>query len=275
MQFQLIAAKPPSMPLLNRILPHVNWAGLWTLYKKEIGRFLKVYNQTLIAPMVNAMLFLAIFMLAFGRNVVEIQGIPFGQFMGAGLIMMTMIQQAFANTSSSLIMGKVLGTVIDYLMPPISPGEMLFAMVMAGITRGLAVGLMVWIAVWAFTPLYVEHVWIILFYSISACLLLSLLGMIGGIIADSFDQMAAITSYLITPLAFLSGTFYSVNDLPKIWYVITHMNPFFYMIDGFRYGMTGYTDGSMLFGAAFITAGNLLLWIIAYTMLRKGYKIKT
>ena len=138
-----------------------NWPGLWTLYKKEIGRFLKVYNQTLIAPMVNAMLFLAIFMLAFGGNVREVQGVPFGQFMGAGLIMMTMIQQSFANTSSSLIMGKVLGTVIDYLMPPISAGEMLFAMVMAGVTRGLMVGFMVWISVWVFSPIYVEHFWVL------------------------------------------------------------------------------------------------------------------
>lgn len=254
---------------------NTNWAGLWTLYKKEVGRFLKVYNQTLIAPMVNAMLFLAIFMLAFGGDVKEIQGVPFGQFMGAGLIMMTMIQQAFANTSSSLIMGKVLGTVIDYLMPPISAGEMLFAMVMAGITRGLAVGVMVWISVWVFSPIYIMHFGVIIFYSISACLLLSLLGMIGGIIADSFDQMAAITSYVITPLAFLSGTFYSVNNLPVFWYYVTHANPFFYMIDGFRYGMTGYTDGSMAFGAAFITVSNIVLWIVAYSTLKRGCKIKT
>ena len=252
-----------------------NWPGLWTLYKKEIGRFLKVYNQTLIAPMVNAMLFLAIFMLAFGGNVREVQGVPFGQFMGAGLIMMTMIQQSFANTSSSLIMGKVLGTVIDYLMPPISAGEMLFAMVMAGVTRGLMVGFMVWISVWVFSPIYVEHFWVVLFYTVSACLLLSLLGMISGIIAESFDQMAAITSYIITPLSFLAGTFYSVHRLPHVWYIITHFNPFFYMIDGFRYGMTGYSDGNMALGITFITVGNVVLWITAYTILNKGYKIKT
>lgn len=263
------------MSIALAMLKNTNWPGLWTLYKKEVGRFLKVYNQTLIAPMVNAMLFLAIFMLAFGRSVTEVQGVPFGQFMGAGLIMMTMIQQAFANTSSSLIMGKVLGTVIDYLMPPISPGEMLFAMVMAGITRGLAVGVMVWVSVWVFSPIYILHFGVVLFYAISASLMLSLLGLISGIIADSFDQMAAITSYIITPLAFLSGTFYSVNHLPKIWYYITHANPFFYMIDGFRYGMTGYTDGSMAFGAVFITISNIALWFVCYHLLRKGYKIKT
>ena len=253
----------------------VNWPGLWTLYKKEIGRFLKFYNQTLIAPMVNAMLFLAIFMLAFGRNNVQIQGVSFGEFMGAGLIMMTMIQQSFANTSSSLIMGKVLGTVVDYLIPPISAGEMLFAMVMAGVTRGIMVGFMVWISVWAFTPIYVHHFGIVLFYSISACLLLSLLGMISGIIADSFDQMAAITSYIITPLSFLAGTFYSVHRLPEIWFIITHFNPFFYMIDGLRYGLTGYSDGNMELGAIAITIGNIILWIVAYTILKRGYKIKT
>jgi ABC-2 type transport system permease protein len=134
---------------------------------------------------------------------------------------------------------------------------------------------MVWISVWVFSPVYIMHFWVIVFYSISACLLLSLLGMLSGIIADSFDQMAAITSYIITPLAFLSGTFYSVNNLPVFWYYVTHANPFFYMIDGFRYGMTGYTDGSMAFGAAFITVSNIVLWIAAYMTLKRGYKIKT
>ena len=253
----------------------INRYGLWTLYKKEVGRFLKVYNQTLIAPMVNALLFLAIFMLAVGRGGTQIQGIDFGEFMGAGLIMMTMIQQAFANTSSSLIMGKVLGTITDYLIPPISPGEMLFAMVMAGVTRGLLVGVLVAFSVRAFTPIHVVHPWVILFYSVSASLLLSLLGMISGIVADTFDQMAAITSYIITPLAFLSGTFYSVGNLPSIWFYVTHANPFFYMIDGFRYGMTGHADGSLMLGAGFITLGNIVFWMLSYALLKKGYKIKT
>lgn len=258
------------------MLKTVNWYGLWTLYKKEVGRFLKVYNQTLVAPMVNALLFLAIFMLAFGsRNIEQVPGIQFGTFMGAGLVMMSVIQQAFANTSSSLIMGKVLGTVIDYLIPPISPGEMLFSMVMAGVTRGLMIGALVGVSVWFFAPMPIIHPWLILYYAVAASLLLSLLGMIAGIFADTFDQMAAITSYIITPLAFLSGTFYSVHNLPPFWYYVTHANPFFYMIDGFRYGITDHADGSIEIGMVSLGLGIILSWIWAYWLLKRGYKIKT
>lgn len=273
----------PSRQLCYTALPtqgksmfaSTNWHGVWTLYKKEVGRFLKVYNQTLLAPMVNALLFLAIFMLALGRNITDVHGIPLGTFMGAGLIMMSVIQQAFANTSSSLIMGKVLGTIIDYLIPPISPGEMLFSMVMAGVTRGITIGILVAVSVSLFTPLAVHHFGILVFYVVSASLLLSLLGMLAGIVADTFDQMAAITSYIITPLAFLSGTFYSVNNLPAVWFYVTHANPFFYMIDGFRYAMTDHADGSIGLGMAFLTLGNIVCWALAYTLLKRGYKIKT
>lgn len=254
----------------------INWLGAYTLYKKEVRRFIKVYNQTLFAPVVTSLLFLAVFSLAIsGRSNHSIGGVPFQQFMTAGLIMMSVVQNAFANTSSSLIMGKVLGNIVDYLMPPISSGEMVTAMVMGGVTRGLAVGVLVGLSIWLFIPLHVHHWGYVFFHIIAASMLLALVGVLSGIIAESFDQMSAITSYVITPLSFLSGTFYSVKDLPSFWHTVSHYNPFFYMIDGFRYGMTGYHDGPLAAGCIVLTISVIALWVTAHILIKKGYRIKT
>lgn len=253
----------------------INWIGVATLYKKEVSRFLKVYNQTLLAPIVNAMLLLAIFSLAMSNHVTHVEGVPFQVFMASGLIMMSVVQQAFANTSSSFIMGKVIGTIIDFLMPPITAGEMIFSMVMAGITRGIIVGIMITASIAIFVDISIYNIWIMLVFIVLASMMLSLLGLVAGIFSDSFDQMAAITSYIITPLAFLSGTFYSVKQLPEFWYHVCHYNPFFYMIDGFRYGMTGYSDGSISVGIATLSASVVVLWLVVYYLLAKGYRIKT
>lgn len=254
---------------------NVNWMGLKTLYFKEVRRFLKVYNQTLLAPMVTSMLFLAVFSLAMGDRIKSINGIPFQQFMVAGLIMMTMIQNAFANTSSSLIMGKVLGTMIDYLLPPISPGEMTLAMVAGGITRGICSGLCVMVAVSFFVEVPIHNIALMLFYAIFASAMLALLGILAGILSDTFDQMSAITSYIITPLSFLSGTFYSVSNLPAFWQQVNVLNPFFYMIDGFRYSLTGQSDASISTGIVILLAANIVLYAIVYRMLVRGYRLKT
>ena len=253
----------------------VNWLGVQTLYKKEVMRFLKVYNQTLVAPIVNVILLLAIFTLAVGNKVETIEGVPFHLFMASGLIMMSIVQQAFANTSSTLIMGKVLGTMIDYLLPPITAGEMLFCLVASGVTRGIIIGIMVTASVWLFVDIHVHSWGLMIFYVIAASTLLSVLGVIAGIFSDSFDQMAAITSYIITPLSFLSGTFYSVKQLPEFWHNISHYNPFFYMIDGFRYSMTGYSDGSIEAGIFTLLACILVLLVFSQVLLSRGYKLKT
>lgn len=253
----------------------LNWIGIWTLYKKEVMRFLKVYNQTLLAPIVNAALLLAIFSLALGNRVERVEGVPFHIFMASGLIMMSVVQQAFANTSSSFIMGKVLGTIIDYLMPPISSGELIFCLVMGGITRGIMVGVLVTAVIAIFIPIDIHHIGYAVFYIIAASMLLSLLGILAGIFADSFDQMAAITSYVITPLSFLSGTFYSVKQLPEFWYTFSKFNPFFYMIDGFRYSMTGYSDASVETGVFVMINCIIILWAIIYALISKGYRLKT
>lgn len=254
----------------------MNLYGMWTLYLKEVKRFLKVYNQTLLAPMVNALLLLAVFNLAMGDRAQSFKSdITFAQFMVPGLIMMTVVQNAFANTSSSLIMGKVLGSVIDLLLPPLDGREVTFAMVMAGVTRGILAGLCVAVSVAFFAPVAIYNFGYFIFYLVFASSMLSLLGLLAGVLADSFDQMAAITSYIITPLSFLSGTFYSVERLPPFWQAVNHANPFFYMIDGFRYSMTGHHDGNMLAGVSMLLVTNLILYVIVERMITRGYRLKT
>jgi ABC-2 type transport system permease protein len=258
-----------------QVISSPNWMGIWTLYLKEVQRFLKVYNQTIVAPIINSLLLLAIFSLALGGHVKTIGGVSFEVFMASGLIMMSVVQHAFANTSSAFIMGKVVGMIIDYLMPPLSAGEMLFSMVMGGVTRGVVVGVLVGLSLWVFVPLSLPHSFLAAFYLVAASMMLALLGMLAGIFADSFDEMSAITSYVITPLSFLSGTFYSVGNLPPFWYTVTHFNPFFYMIDGMRYSMTGYHDGSITIGIWLLIGCNISLWVACHLLLKAGYRIKS
>lgn len=256
------------------MLKNLNTLGTYTLYLKEVRRFLKVYHQTLMIPVVTALLFLAVFSLALGQQAHEIGGIPFTQFMAPGLIMMAVMQNAFANTSSSFIMGKVLGNIVDILMPPLSVGEITFAMVMAGVTRGLAVGILVFIAVAFFAGTHLAHPLYALFYIISASMLLASLGLFAGVFAETFDQMAAVNSYLIVPLTFLSGTFYSVHQLPEFWFRISQFNPFFYMIDGFRYGLTGHHEGNLTAGLLAMVIANVVVWAVVHGMIARGYRIK-
>jgi len=260
----------------------MNWRGCYTLYLKEVNRFLNVYNQTLIAPLINALLLLSVFKLSIGQRGHEIEGLPFVQFIIPGLIMMTIMQNAFANTSSTITFGKVLGIIIDTLLSPLSPRDITIAMALGGVTRGIASGLVIAVAVYVIgyffdpTMLFeIKHFWIMVFYLFFSSLMLSLLGMITGIISDSFDQMSAITSFIITPLSFLSGTFYSVKSLPDIFYQISHFNPFFYMIDGFRYSITGYSDFSISTGIITLLAVNSVLFFAVYKMLKTGYRIKS
>jgi ABC-2 type transport system permease protein len=251
-----------------------NLIGLRTLYLKEVWRFLKVYNQTLFAPAVTALLFLAVFNLAVGRHVERIGETPFAAFMVSGLIAMSAMQNAFANSSSSLTMGKVLGTVIDYLMPPLSPGEIVLGMAGAAVTRGLAVAALTGLFVYPFAPFEIAHPGAALFYAALASLAMGLIGLMAGIFAESFDQMAAVTAYVVTPLAFLSGTFYPIDRLPPLWRAVSAYNPFFYMIDGFRYGMTGHAEGSLAVGAAALVLLSAALWAAVYAMIRTGYRLK-
>ncbi len=252
----------------------VNWLGLWTLYLKEVQRFVAVKTQAIIAPVVTTLLFLAVFTLALGRAVEMVNGVPFAQFLAPGLVMMAMVQNAFANTSSSLVISKVQGNIVDILMPPLSPAELTVGIALGGTTRGLVVGAATLAGMRAFVEFGIHDVFFVLFHAFAASLMLSLLGMIGGIWADKFDHMAAVTNFVITPFAFLSGTFYSIQRLPGLFQTLAHLNPFFYMIDGFRYGFTGVTDTAPMLGVAVMVGIDTVLALICWRLFATGYKLK-
>ncbi|MDH3230034.1 MAG: ABC transporter permease [Alphaproteobacteria bacterium] len=252
----------------------VNWLGLWTLYLKEVQRFVTVATQTIAAPMVTTLLFLAVFTLALGRAVEVVNGVPFAQFLAPGLVMMAMVQNAFANTSSSLVISKVQGNIVDILMPPLSAAELTVGIALGGTTRGLVVGAATLLGMRAFITFGVHDIFFVLFHAFAASLMLALLGMIGGIWADKFDHMAAMTNFVITPFAFLSGTFYSIQRLPEFFQTAAHLNPFFYMIDGFRYGFTGVTDTAPMLGVAVMAGIDTVLALICWRLFAAGYKLK-
>lgn len=268
-------AKPFIYAGMNLSTPsYINWIGVLTLYKRESWRFLKVWNQTIIAPMVTTLIFLAILTLAMGGNSRVIDGLPYAVFIAPGLIMMSVVQNAFANTSSSLMLQKLQGVISDILMPPLSGAEVTFSMVMGGITRGVLVGCSVAIAMRLFVPYHVVHIGYAIYFVVVSSAMLALLGMLAGIFSQTFDHVAALTNYLVTPLSFLSGTFYSIHQLPPLWQAISHGNPFFYMIDGFRYALTGYSDSSPEQGAVVLFVVTALLWALAQHLFTKGWRLK-
>lgn len=253
----------------------VNWIGLYTLCKRETWRFLKVSNQTILSPVVTTLLYLAIFSLALGGASHTVEDVPFSQFIAPGLIMMAVVQNAFANTSSSLMLSKIQGVIIDLIMPPITASELAIGLVMGGLIRGFLVGVAVTVAVAFFVPVQFAHPGLALFYILACSIMLALIGVLTGIWAQTFDQLAVMTNYVITPLAFLSGTFYSVKQLPGVWHDISHWNPFFYMIDGFRYSMIGLHDGSITIGVTTLIGVNVALWGMVHFMLARGYRLKS
>lgn len=252
----------------------VNWRGLWTLYLKEVRRFLNVFTQTVLAPMITSLLFLAIFTLALGRGDLNFGDVPYTQFLAPGLIMMTMIQNSFANTSSSILISKVQGNIVDVLMPPLSPAELTLGFAGGGISRGVIVGLSAGIGMSIFVDVEIHSVLAILYFGLMASTMLSLVGMIGGLWAEKFDHIAAVTNFVIVPFSFLSGTFYSIERLPENWLFVAHFNPFFYLIDGFRFGFIGHHDGNVWVGALIVGGVNLALAAVVHRMMARGYNLK-
>jgi ABC-2 type transport system permease protein len=252
----------------------VNWQGLWTLYLREVRRFLKVSMQTLFAPVVTTLIFLMIFLLAMNGQNRTMDGVPFLQFLAPGLVMMAMVQNAFANTTSSLMIMKMQGNIIDLLMPPINAWELTLGFALGGLTRGVMVGAVVTAAMAVFVHVEIVSLWATLFYACAASLLLSVLGIIGAIWADKYDHLAAVTNFIVTPLAFLSGTFYSIEQLPPLWHTIALCNPFFYMIDGFRYAFIGHADGSVALGVVILVVLDTVLLAVCHRMFATGYKLK-
>jgi ABC-2 type transport system permease protein len=262
------------------VIRNVNWGGLQTLYVKEVRRFFKVQLQTIWAPAVTTLLFLVIFTVALGRSgrMVPVGGgqIHFADFIAPGLIVMGMLQNAFANSSFSLLVGKVQGTIVDYLMPPLSTGELMLGMIGASVTRAFLVGMAVFVAMqfWPGVHVWPAQLWAVFWFGLMGSMMLSLLGLITSIWADKFDHAAAVGNFVVAPLSLLSGTFYSVDALSPTFAAISHANPFFYVISGFRYGFLGVADSPVIFGALLLLAINLALGLICYALLRAGWKIK-
>ncbi len=276
-------APVPSPTTQNPFVRHnpptlnpVNWLGLWTLFAREVRRFVKVYSQTILAPVITTLLFLAVFALSLEHRALpdSSNAQSFLEFLAPGLIMMAMVQNAFANTSSSLAISKIQGNIVDLLMAPLSPFEQLAAYVGGGVVRGLAVGVAVSLAMLPFVPFHVAMPSLVIYHAVMGSLMLSLLGLMGGIWAEKFDHLAAVTNFVITPLSFLSGTFYSIEKLPASIRDVAMVNPFFYMIDGFRAGFIGHADGSLEIGAAVMLTTNAVLILMAWKMLASGYKLR-
>jgi ABC-2 type transport system permease protein len=254
----------------------VNWFGLKTLYVKEVRRFFKVQLQTIWAPALTTLLFLVIFTVALGRTGRVVMGVPFADFLAPGLIVMGMLQASFANSSFSLLVGKLQGTIVDYLMPPLSTGELLVALIGAAVTRALLVGFAVWVAMlfWPGVHVTPSHPLAAIWFGVTGSMMLGFFGLITSIWADKFDHAAAVQNFIVAPLSLLSGTFYSIESIGPVFRAVSHANPFFYVISGFRYGFLQKADSPVLFGAILLLAINLMLWAFCYAMLRRGWKIK-
>ena len=253
---------------------YVNWIGFWTLYRKEVLRFLIVVVQTVISPLVTSLLFLLVLSLAIGNDKGEVLGFPFISFLAPGLIAMQVIQQAFSHSSSSIMIGKIQGNIVDILYAPISAAEITLAINLAACTRSVIIAL-VSIVVFSFiVDIKFYNFFYIFIFTFLGAFILSSIGIIIGLWAEKFDHMASSTNFIIVPLSFLSGTFYSIDRLPDILKNVSEMNPFFYIIDGFRYGFLGVSDGSIQFGLFYLIILSCLSWFAAYILFKKGYKIK-
>lgn len=273
-------AAPPARAFGERRFGAVNWFGLQTLLAKEVRRYLKVSFQTIVAPLISTILFLIVFIQALGSSRSVVGDVPYVEFLAPGLIMMAILTNAFANSSSSIIIGKVQGSIVDVLMPPLSAAELTVAFVLGAASRGMLVAVVTALTCAAFmamssTPMHVNHFWAILYFSLAAALMFGMLGVIGGVWADKFDQLAAFTNFVITPLTFLSGTFYAVTRLPEPFLTFSRINPVFYLIDGFRYGFTGSAEASLATGVAVTLALNAALAVACYALLKSGYKLKS
>ena len=262
------------------VIRGINRIGLWSLYMKEVRRFLKVQTQTIWAPAVTTVLFLVIFSVALGRGGREVLGVNFPTFVAPGLIAMAMMQNAFANSSFSLLSGKIQGTIIDLLMPPLSEGELMCGIVGAAMTRAVAVGFVVAGAMMLYpgVSLAMAHPWAVVWFGLMGAMMLALLGLLASIWAEKFDHNAAVTNFVVAPLAMLSGTFYVIDRLAPAFQAVSRANPFFYVISGFRYGFLGRSDigdaAAVTMAALGLFALNAVLASATYRILKSGWKIK-
>jgi len=269
-----VGVEPERAPTFGTPLD-LNLVGLRTLVEKEVWRFLKVPAQTVVAPLVNALLFLVIFAFALGRAGRTVGDLPYLAFLAPGLVMMSVIQNAFANTSSSLVIAKIQGNIVDYLTPPLSPGELLFGLVAGGVVRGFVVAAAVGVVLPLFVTFEAVDPLLALLYLLLASVGTATAGVLAGLWAEKFDQLAFVTNFVIVPLSFLSGTFYTVSALPPALHAVAFLDPFFHMIDGFRYALTGHADGTIWIGVPVLVLVDLGLWLLALHLLRIGWRLKS
>ena len=252
-----------------------NSVSLFNLFLREVLRFLKVGSQTVIGPAISSLLFLAVFSLALGRTIENINGVPMTNFIAPGLIMMTMLQNSFANSASSIGQAKSQGNIVDTLMAPLGEIQLTIGYVLGSVMRGIICGIVTYIGVTFFVHIQIHSFLALFFYSIMGCTMMGALGTMVGIWADKWDQQQGITNFIVLPLTFLSGTFYSISRLPDFWKNISNFNPFFYNIDGFRYAFIGKSDSSIIFGSIILFLINITLLILCYYMFKSGYKLKS
>ncbi len=261
--------------IYNKKFGYVNWIGFWALYKKEVLRFMIVAIQTIISPLVTSLLFLLVLSLAIGNDRGEVLGHPFITFLAPGLIAMQVIQQAFSHSSSSIMIGKIQGNIVDILYAPLTAGEITLAINLAACTRSIMIALISIIVFNFIIEIEIRNFLVIFIYTFLGSFILSSIGIIVGLWAEKFDHMASATNFIIVPLSFLSGTFYSIEKLPDILKNVSELNPFFYIIDGFRYGFLDNADGQIQLGLFYLIILSFITWFTAYILFKKGYKIKS
>jgi ABC-2 type transport system permease protein len=270
----LASTRPSGLPQPRRY-DGVNWEGVKTLYLREVRRFWKVGAQTIAAPVVTTLLYMLVFVVALQGARPPLHGTPFAEFVAPGLIMMAMLNNAFANASSSLIQAKIMGTSTDFLTPPLSPLELTIGFSLGAATRGVAVGLVTALCVLPFAKLGIANVFAILWFGLIASLLMGMLGVFAGLWSEKFDHLAAVQNFVVMPMTFLSGTFYLVENLPEPFATISRFNPFFYLIDGFRYGFIGHAEGNLAVGVAMSAVLTLLMAWACWAVFRSGWRLKS
>lgn len=260
-----------------RKISWINTVGLITLIQREVRRFLNVYMQTVIAPLVTLFLYFIVFSIALGGGAEgrQILGVQYMHFLAPGLLMMTMAQNAFSNSSSSLIIAKVQGNIVDILMPPLASWEILVGMIIGAVLRGMLIGIIGGIILFSFVGIPVHNLGYIILFGFMGNMMMASLGIVAGLWAEKFDHLATVTNFLITPMTFLAGTFYALTALPSVWQKIALLNPFFYMIDGFRAGFIGVAEAPLLFGTFLMLCFTIVMIALAALLLKTGYKIKS
>ena len=253
----------------------INWVGGWTLYKKEVLRFLIVWIQTIFSPLISSLLFLLVLSLAIGADRGDVLGVPFINFLAPGLISMQVIQQSFSHSSSSFMIGKIQGNIVDILYAPLSATEVTISISLAAVTRSVMIAIVSIIVFKLIIDIEITNYFLLIVFTLLSSFILGNIGIIAGLWAEKFDHMATVTNFVIVPLSFLSGTFYSIERLPEFLQMISKVNPFFYMIDGFRYSFIGKADGSIFIGLTYLSVLSFVSWFVTYLLYKKGYKIKS